>query len=268
VRPLRQAAAFLHRDLLLQSSYRSAFVLNLVGVFFSVAIFYFLGRLVGPSILGKLGGRDYFSFVLVGIAFYNYLGTALNSFSGSLRQAQLTGTLEPVLVTPIGIPTFLFGSALYHFLYTSLTAVAYLAVAALFFGLDLSRASLASALLTLALTVLAFSGLGILSAAFTLVWKRGDPLAFLLGTASALLGGVYFPLSVVPDWLRAVAAWIPLTYALSAMRGALLEGATPAVLWPELLKLALFAALLIPLSVAAFAAALARARRDGSLAQY
>jgi ABC-2 type transport system permease protein len=268
VRPLRQAAAFLRRDLLLQSSYRSAFVLNLVGVFFSVAIFHYLGRLVDPSVAGKLGGRDYFSFVLVGIAFYNYLGTALNSFSGSLRQAQLTGTLEPVLVTPVGIPTLLFGSALYHFLYTSLTAVAYLAVAALAFGLDLSRANLASCLLTLTLTVLAFSGLGILSAAFTLVWKRGDPLAFFLGTASALLGGVYFPLSVVPVWLQTIAAWIPLTYALSAMRGAILEGETAAALAPELGTLALFAAILIPLSVACFAAALAKARRDGSLAQY
>jgi hypothetical protein len=64
VRPLRQAAAFLRRDLLLQSSYRSAFVLNLVGIFFSVAIFHYLGRLVDGGLAGKLGGRDYFSFVL------------------------------------------------------------------------------------------------------------------------------------------------------------------------------------------------------------
>ncbi len=268
MRPLRQAAAFLRRDLLLQSSYRSAFVLNLVGIFFSVAIFHYLGRLVDPSVAARLGGRDYFSFVLIGIAFYNYLGTALNSFSGSLRQAQLTGTLEPVLATPVGIPTLLFGSALYHFLYTSLTAVAYLAVAALAFGLDLSRANLPSCLLTLALTILAFSGLGILSAAFTLVWKRGDPLAFFLGTASALLGGVYFPLSIVPAWVQKIAAWIPLTYALSAMRGAVLDGKPAGDLGADLGRLALFAAVLIPLSVVAFVAALARARRDGSLAQY
>lgn len=268
MKPLRQAAAFLRRDLLLQSSYRSAFVLNLVGVFFSVAIFHYLGRLVGPAVMGKLGGRDYFSFVLIGIAFYNYLGTALNSFSGSLRQAQLTGTLEPVLVTPVGIPTFLLGSAIYHFLYTSLTAVSYLVIAAIFFGLDLSQANAGGALLTLLLTILAFSGLGILSAAFTLVWKRGDPLAFLLGSASALLGGVYFPTQVLPGWLQAIASWIPLTYALSAMRRSLADGAPLGVVAPDLWKLALFAAVLIPLSVAAFAAALSKARRDGSLAQY
>jgi len=268
VRALRQAAAFLRRDLLLQSSYRSAFVLNVIGIFFSVAIFYFLGQLVGPSILAKLGGPDYFSFVLVGIAFYSYLGTALNSFSGSLRQAQLTGTLEPVLVTPVGIPTFLFGSAIYHFLYTSLTAVAYLAIAAIFFGFDLSHANGGAVLLTLLLTIFAFSGLGILSAAFTLVWKRGDPLAFLLGSASALLGGVYFPTNVLPAWLQAIASWIPLTYALSAMRRSLVDGVQLGGIAPDLWKLALFSAVLIPLSVAAFAAALAKARRDGSLAQY
>lgn len=265
---LAKALAFLRRDLLLQSSYRASFVLNVVGIFFSVAIFYYLGRLIGPAVEGRLGGNDYFSFVLIGIAFYNYLGTALNSFSGSLRQAQLTGTLEPVLVTPVGVPTMLFGSSLYSFLYTSLTVVAYLAVAVLFFDLDLSRANLAAALLALILTVIAFSGLGILSASFTLRWKRGDPLAFFLGTASALLGGVYFPVEVIPGWLQKVAACIPLTYALSAMRGALLDGAATSALVPDLLILALFATALVPLSVLAFKRALRAARRDGTLGQY
>ncbi len=265
---LSKGLAFLRRDLLLQSSYRASFVLNIVGIFFSVAIFYYLGKLIGPAVEGRLGGTDYFSFVLVGIAFYNFLGTALNSFSGSLRQAQLTGTLEPVLVTPVGIPTLLFGSSLYSFLYTSLTAVAYLIVAALFFSFDLSRANPGAACLTLLLTVVAFSGLGILSASFTLRWKRGDPLAFFLGTASALLGGVYFPVEVIPGWLQKVAAWIPLTYALSAMRGAILEGATTSTLSRDLLTLALFAAVLLPLSVLAFSLALRAARRDGTLGQY
>jgi ABC-2 type transport system permease protein len=265
---LRQSLAFLRRDFLLQSSYRTAFVLNLVGVFVSVAIFYYLGRLVGSAIETKLGGRDYFSFVLIGIAFYNYLGTALNSFSGGIRQAQLTGTLEPVLATPVKVSALLFGSSLYSFLYTSLTAVAYLAIAALFFGLDLSRADLPAAGITLGLTILAASGLGILSASFTLLWKRGDPLAFLVGTLSALLGGVYFPVSIMPRWLQAVAAWNPLTYALSAMRGALLEGKPPSALAGDLGTLALFAVVLIPLSMAAFSAALTRVRRWGSLGQY
>ena len=268
MKPVRQAAAFLRRDLLLQSSYRSAFVLNIVGIFFTVAIFYYLGQVFRTHLSDRIREPDYFSFVLVGIAFYNYLGTALNSFSGSLRQAQLTGTLEPVLATPVGIPTLLLGSALYHFLYTSLTALAYLAIAALFFGLDLSRANGGAVLVTLLLTILAFSALGILSAAFTLVWKRGDPLAFLLGSASALLGGVYFPATVLPAWLQSIAAWIPLTYALSAMRQSLIGGTPLRGVAPDLWKLALFAAVLIPLSVAAFSAALARARRDGSLAQY
>ncbi|MFQ5456909.1 MAG: ABC transporter permease [Myxococcota bacterium] len=265
---LSQALAFLRRDLLLQSSYRLAFLLNLVGILFSVAIFYYLGELIGPAIAGRLGGIDYFSFVLIGIAFYNYLGTALNSFSGSIRQAQLTGTLEPVLVTPVAIPTMLFGSSLYSFLYTSLTAIAYLAVAAIFFDFDLSRANLAAAFLTLGLTVLAFSGLGILSASFTLRWKRGDPLAFFLGTASALLGGVYFPVEIIPDWLERVAAWIPLTYALTAMRGALLEGATVSRLAGDLSVLAAFAVVLVPLSVLAFSRALVAARRAGTISQY
>ena len=92
--------------------------------------------------------------------------------------------------------------------------------------------------------------------------------AFRTSADAECISGEFFPVTIVPGWLQAGAAWNPLTYALSAMRGALLEGQPPSALAGDLGRLALFAAVLIPLSMAAFSASLTAARRRGSLGQY
>lgn len=267
---LRKPWAFLRRDLTLMLSYRFAAALQLGGILFSVLLFHFIARVFGAAASPYLAayGGDYFSFVLIGIAFSGYLGVALSTFSDSIREGQVTGTLEAMLITPTRLATILFSSSLWSFAFTSLRIVAYLAVGGLLFGVDLSRANWPAALLVQLLTVLAFSGLGILSASFIMVFKQGNPLEALLGVGSSLLGGVYYPVTVLPTFLQPLAALLPITYSLRAMRLAVLQGATVAELATDLLALAVFAVTLVPLGLVAFRIALRKARRDGSLTQY
>src|SRR5439155_13113975 len=117
-----------------------------------------------------------------------YLSSALGSFAAKLRNEQLTGTLEAMLITPTPIPLIILSSALWDFLMTSVRVVAYLGVG-LLFGLRLRFDSLPAFFLILILTILAFSGVGILSAAFILYLKKGDPINFIISSASALFGG-------------------------------------------------------------------------------
>jgi ABC-2 type transport system permease protein len=44
-------------------------------------------------------------------------------------------------------------------------------------------------------------GLGIISAAFIMRFKKGNPVTWMVATASELLGGVYFPIDVLPERL-------------------------------------------------------------------
>jgi ABC-2 type transport system permease protein len=73
---------------------------------------------------------------------------------------------------------------------------------------------------------------------------------------------------VLPAPLRSVADLLPLTHALEALRRALLTGADLASLVGPLSRLALFAAVLLPVSLAAFAWAVRRAKDDGSLTHF
>ena len=267
---LRLVRAFLRRDWLNEISYRFSFLLQFFGVFFSVAVFHFVAQLFGDSAAAFLEpyGGDYFSFVLIGIAFGGYFGVGLSGFSSSLRQAQTTGTLEAMLTTPTRVSTIIINSSLWAYAFTTLRVLVYLFIGAVFLGVDLSQGNYPAALLILILTIIAFSGLGILAASFIMVLKRGDPVTWALNALATLLGGVYYPITVLPDWLQVLAGLIPVTYALRAMRLALLQGASFTELLPDILALAFFAAVFLPLSLVAFRWAVQRARVDGSLTHY
>jgi len=82
---------------------------------------------------------------------------------------------------------------------------------------------------------------------------------------SGLVGGMMYPVSVLPGPLRLLARLIPVTCSLEGMRAALLAGAGWRELWPSIVALLLFAVILIPLSFVVFAWALRRTKVTGTL---
>ncbi len=268
--PLSLFFAFLRRDVLSQFSYRLALVLDLLAILSSVATFYYVGRLFGPNASAAIEryGGDYFSFVLIGIAFSAYQGAGLRSFAQSIRQEQYLGTMEAVLAAPVSVPVFLLASAQWDFLYATLQAVVYVLAGALFFGLRFPDANLPAAATMLVLTLAACMSLGMLSAAFVVRFKRGDPVALLLLTVSELLGGVFFPVAVLPDWLRRLAQLVPMTHALEGLRLTLLKGAGLSQVYREASALGLCIVVFLPLGFWFFQRSLKAARRDGSLGHY
>jgi ABC-2 type transport system permease protein len=269
-RLLRRCRAFVVKDFLTDVSYRMAFAGQIVFLFFLVTAFYFFAQMFRGQAIPSLepyGGR-YFPFVLVGLAFSSYLGVAIRSFAETIRSAQVLGTLEALLVTPTPTGQIIVLSTVYAFLATSLRVVITLAFGVLLFGVSFAGANWAGALLVLGLTIVAFSFLGILSASVVLAFKRGDPSSWLVQGLSYLLGGVYYPVAVLPEWGQWLAQLLPITHALEAMRRLLLTGAGLDEVWGSLAGLLIFSAAAAPLSLGAFWLALRRVKREGSLSQF
>ena len=140
-------------------------------------------------------------------------------------------------------------------------------------GISLQRTAFvntdfAALVLTAALTVVGFSGVGILSAALLVLTKRGDPVQRIIVPLISFISGTYFPTSVLPHWLQYIAQICLLTWALKSARRAAMQGLTIRELRVELTILAAMALILLPLSVWAFVKAVERGRRDGSLTDY
>jgi ABC-2 type transport system permease protein len=266
----RKLALMFRRDLTVARSYRFAFLIEMFQALFGSASFYFLSRFVDNPTLRKSlpPGTNYFSFALVGIAFFDYLSVALSTFDGSLQEARQNGTLENLLVTQTSLPVILAGSSVYPFAWMSLHTAIYLGWGAILFGFPLQGANWLGALIVLAASVLAFSGLGILSASYLLIFKRGNPVNWAILGLSTVVGGMMYPISVLPKWLQFVARLIPVTYSLEGMRAAILGHASLRELLPSIAALLLFAAILLPVSFAVFSWALRRTKITGTLTHF
>jgi len=264
---LRDVQLFFRRDLRIASTYRSPFVFEAVEALFGAATFYYVARFVdSPALREALPqGKTYFAYSLVGFVFFDYLNAALDTFDRSLQEARDSGTLEPLLVTQVSLPVVLAGSAFYPFAATTLRIAVYLGWAAALFDFPLRAANWMAVLAVLVATVLAFSGLGVLSAAYLLLFKRGNPAKWFFLGISGIAGGMLFPVDILPPWLRVVAHLNPVTYALDAMRGALLDGAGIPSIGRSLLLLLVFGATLLPISMAVFSRALRRTKITGTL---
>lgn len=262
--------AFLVRDFYIETSYRLAFWAGIGGVLLRTLIFYFLSQFVGDQVAPLLEpyNGDYFAFVLIGLALGSYFGVGLSSFSQALRQAQTTGTLEALLMTPTAVGTVIVGSALWSYTYATFRVLVYLLIGVGLLGLRFTGANYLAALLVLLLAIIAFASIGILAASVMMITKRGESLTALFGNAANLIGGVFYPVSIMPNWLQTVAKLLPITHALRAMRLALLGGASWADLAPEMFTLAAFCLVLFPLALLCFRFAVERARQEGSLAHY
>jgi ABC-2 type transport system permease protein len=264
---LRRLAAFFWRDLAIARGYRGAFLLDLLEALFGVATFYYLSRFVESPQLSRAlpQGGSYFAFALVGFAFFDYLSVSLSAFDTSLEEARTNRTLEALLVTQTPLPMILAGSAIYPFVLLSLRTLVYLAWGIFLFGFSTGAANWPGALAVLVASVLAFAGLGIFCASYSLLFKRGNPAKWVVLGVSGLVGGMMYPVSVLPRPLQLLARLIPVTYSLEGMRAALLGGAGIRQLWPSLGALLVFAAILLPASFGVFSWALRRTKITGTL---
>ena len=140
-------------------------------------------------------------------------------------------------------------------------------VAITVFGLrfELDPGSVGVAVVALVGCLGLFASLGIAVAALTVIVKRTVGLLGLMFAGIALLAGVYFPLSVLPDPIEWVARALPITWGLDVLRASLLGGGVDPA---QLAGLFASAALLLPVTLYGFTLAVRRARQTGTLAQY
>jgi ABC-2 type transport system permease protein len=266
----RVLGAFIQREMAALGGYRAAFFIRLLGLGLAVGSMIFLARFVGAAANPHLAGYggNYLGFMVLGVLAAEFQQVGVSGLAQRIRTAQMMGTLEAELATPAPPWMVLGAPPMYEFGAAALKSTAYLVAATFLLGLDLRRANWASVALAVPLVIAAFSGLGLLAAGTTMLVRRLNPVAMVIGSLSFFLSGVLYPVTVLPDWLRAIGRLLPLTHTLAVLRGALLVGAGPAALADSFVALLIFAGVLAPVGAGIFAFALRRARIDGSLSHY
>lgn len=262
--------AFLKRDFFLFFGSRFSILFNFFIVLTYAGTFYFIGHLFEGKMVDDLKpfGGDYFSYVLIGITLSNFISGSLGNLSNSIRQEQLMGTLEAVLSSPAPSGLILFSMTLWHFLSAMIDMLLYILAGIFIFHVSFGRIHWPSFLTVLVLTLITFTSLGQITASITLFFKGGNNFAGTLNLLFDFLGGVYFPVSLLPFWLKTIAYCLPVTYAIQAANKAIYKNASLLDLKVEVTILSLFAVVLLFLSLACFRFALKKAKQYGNLTHY
>ncbi len=205
-------------------------------------------------------------FLLLGTLAWAYLSAVIDDISMVVAWERWEGTIEHTLMAPVPRVLHLTGMCLFAVLHALVRTVLIGAVALLFFHVDFGRANWPAAAAVVLVGSGSVAALAILAGVLPLIYpERGTQMTLMVQAAVLLVSGVYYRVEVLPPWLRVVSFVSPATYILDGLRGAVQHGRSIAALGPELVLLAGYAALLIPLSLAAFAAAERWAKRTGRL---
>lgn len=263
----RRVMAIARRDALIELSYRYRLLLSFTTTLATAFLAYFVSQLVDSTTLGGFDG-SYFEYVVIGIALTSFADLALSAFSTRVITEQQNGTFEVLLAGSSGVGTLLAGGLVVPLVLTIVDVVLLVGLGVGVVGVGLDAGGVLLALPVLVLTTLTFCALGVVTASLVVLVKRGDPLSTPLSQATLVLSGALFPIELFPGWLQVVCRATPGYHGVRGLREAVLGDGGLAGITDELLVLAGFAAVLLPIAVTTFDRAVREAKRLGVLASY
>jgi ABC-2 type transport system permease protein len=263
---LAAAAGILRRDWLIFISYRMRFAAQLLSSFFSLTLFYYVSRLVRVAPFESPGA--YYAFAVVGLVILTVLNSTLATPPGRVTQELVAGTFERLYLSPFGPFGALVSMLLFPFVFAMVNAIAMLAFAGLVFGLDLHWSTAPLAIPLSVLGSLSFMPFGIMLLASVILVKQAQSGTTWVVAGISLIGGLYFPISLLPDWIAWAAHVQPFTPATELLRHVLVGTPLTDPVWLELTKIIGFTAVLLPVSLVLVRLALTSGRRRGTLIEY
>jgi ABC-2 type transport system permease protein len=162
------------------------------------------------------------------------------------------GSMEQLFATPVGRFEIILGKLLPYLVLGFLALLLVLAFGMVAFDLPV-RGNLLVVFLLGLVFLAGMLGQGLLISVVTknqLVATQAGALSAML--PSIILSGMIFPIENMPLPLRLISRVIPARYLVHGLRGVLLKGNGLAELWPDLLAMALFAAVILGLATARF----------------
>lgn len=253
---------FMKRDIISFSTYKMNIAILVLTALFGALSFAYLGSNATMLSVLEMYDMDLTTYLIIGLAFNTYLAQSLTLVQKTINP----WALEEVLVSPTGLKTFIIGSSLWGFIWSTIVVVIYLAIGVFIFGINLS-VNIAGTILVLALGIGTFIGFSMIGAGILILTKQGDPVTALITIATSLFGNVLFPPQVMPLALQAISYIIPQYYFFTSIR-LMLTGWTIPMILPQILILALMCAIIVPLGYAVYSWCLKTARKNGTLSWF
>ncbi len=204
--------------------------------------------------------------LLIGAVVWSYLGLLFEIVTETVAWERWEGTIEYTFMAPLSRPAHLLGMGAFAVVYGVLRTILLFGVVSAFLDVSYANANFASAMVVLGVSSVSFVGIGMMTAVLPLISpEKGTQLGFIAQGLLLVISGVYYPVSVLPQWMQWLSVISPATYTLEGARKAVLDGAGVAALWGEIWPLLLIGAIAVPAGLAVFAQGERYAKRHGRL---
>jgi ABC-2 type transport system permease protein len=194
-----------------------------------VLVFLGLGRLMrdvapsSPEAAFLRSGLPVFAALLMAISAVVSLVTVIAIY----REG---GILKRLRATPLRPATILVAHVLVKLLFTAVTLVLFVAAGRRYYAPDTAIQVIRFGV-ALLFTTASLLSVGFVIASVVPTARFAQPLAGVLFYPMVALSGLFFPLTLLPPWLEAVARALPLTYAVSLLQGVWRGDALSSHLW-------------------------------------
>jgi ABC-type multidrug transport system permease subunit len=168
-------------------------------------------------------GARYIDFVVPGLLGMNLMGSAMWGLGFSIVEARQKKLLKRMVASPMPKWQYLASFLLSRLVMLLIEVVAFLTFTRLVFGVPF-RGSLIELGILCLLTSLAFTGLGLLTASRARTTEAVSGLMNLVMLPMWILSGIFFSASRFPAMVQPLVRALPLTAAIDALRGNMLQG--------------------------------------------
>lgn len=208
------------------SRYRGQLIMDIIVPIVFAAMPIFIARSHGEGAAAAFeantGTANYVAFMLIGSSVFAVVSNAFWHIANWLRWEMETGTLEALYLAPVDRVWVAGGTALYSMLRSTLSAFLAYLLGSLIMRVDPFQGELLLALVFLLVGLLPLYGVALLFGAVVLKLKEAAALIGLMQWLVSFLMGIFYPVTVFPPLVRAIALLFPPTWMTNGVRSSML----------------------------------------------
>ena len=177
--------------------------------------FIIFGNLIGRRI-GSMGGFDYMQYIAPGLIMMSVITTSYGNVVSSFFGAKFARHIEEMLVSPMSNATVIMGHVAGGVFRGLLVGVLVTIVALFFTKLEVQHPLITLSIVILSSTVFALAGF--INAVFARKFDDISIVPTFILTPLTYLGGVFYSISLLPEFWQKVSLANPIIYMVNAFR--------------------------------------------------
>lgn len=218
MKSLHRYIAVIKKQFKVEISYKTAFFAQYLLIPISIIPWFFVSKLIDSNSTYLPENYNYFTFVVVGVACLDFCVTIINFVVNRVREEQISGVIEEILLTKINLLNYFSALAFYPMLQGLARLIFYIFVMQFFVNVNYDLGAIMFSFVTLLLTVVSLIGVSMLSASIILLLKKGNYINRAFVLISSLCSGIAYPISVLPESVQILSKIVPTTQLVDSIR--------------------------------------------------